>query len=202
MFKNKFAQKFAVIFTALSTIMLVASGSASHAFATQQQICGNGGSGYCMNNWSNSGNVKMEYGGATYEDFQAIELTGMCNGGRVTDNCPFSNTSYDTTEANDGAIVVQIEYAPWFECITGSGADAVIGTCAANNGTGGANGVIQVLDSNRGGCNQGSEGILFNRYATNTSGQLSVVQSGGNPGKPLLLNYRGAEGTYTCWGNI
>jgi hypothetical protein len=87
------------------------------AFATQQQICGNSGSGYCMNDWNGANQyVKMYYGGVSHEDFGVIFEVSACGSGVVTYNastgtgCPFSDGHIDANFA--GWPIVQVKYWP------------------------------------------------------------------------------------------
>src|SRR5690348_7293797 len=55
----------------------------TRVLATQQQICGNGGSGYCMNDWNGAYQyVKMYNGGASHEDFGVIFEVSACGSGK------------------------------------------------------------------------------------------------------------------------
>jgi hypothetical protein len=60
---------------------LALAGSAAPAMAVQQQICGNLGSGYCLNDWNNQGSGfrSMYYGGNPNENFTA-QFINRCGG--------------------------------------------------------------------------------------------------------------------------
>ena len=70
----------------------IATGGAGPAFA-QQQVCGNGGSGYCINAWFGGPPVKMYYGGKSNEDFEFIFNVKECGSGGTTTARPRTNRS-------------------------------------------------------------------------------------------------------------
>jgi hypothetical protein len=179
----------------------IAMGGASPAFA-QQQVCGNGGTGYCINAWFGGPPVKMYNGGKSNEDFEFIFNVKECGSGEVTStfygdptNCPFSTAELD--KQLRGAPIGQLEYLPTGQCVgtlTGSAA----------SGVGGGTGTTQIYWAI-------DHVILINRYwsdyyssAENESIQCNVT-SGGNPGTPLYMNgYNGSTpcSIYTEWGGI
>jgi hypothetical protein len=192
-----------VLAVALASLELTLGTGATPAFATQQQICGNGGSGYCMNNWNGANQyVKMYNGGVSHEDFEFIYNITECGGGRVTavywgdsSNCPFTTVQADKNYRGDP--IGQVEYVPTGQCIgTTSAGTAWMGNCANSSGVGGGTGSTQILLDLG-----GATGQLINRYWTDyySSGSEWTpysLTSGGNPGTYLYMN--GYPGT--VWG--
>jgi hypothetical protein len=172
----------------------------TRAFATQQQICGNGGSGYCMNDWNGANQyVKMYYGGVSHEDFGVIYEVSACGSGAVTYNartgtgCPFSDGHIDANFA--GWPIVQVIYWPTGQCVgTTSAGTAWLGACADNSGQHGGTGVTDVITA---------DNDLLNRYWSDFyGGQLASgwLCSGGNPGTYLYLNCDSSKAT--SWGGF
>lgn len=164
--------------------------------APASQICGNAGSGYCMNDWNNGGSgspVKMYNGGYANDDF-FTEYVDRCTVASVTPTCPFNDRNLDAHYNNSP--IFQIVYAPNGLCVVAGasgGAQAALGKCAnTNTGQGGANGVLQVKAASS-SC---PHGVAINVFWTNSNNLVHYLLSGGNPGQPLYLN----SGSYTCWG--
>lgn len=188
--------------TGLCLGLAMATG-ATPAFA-QTQICGNGGTGYCLNDWNGlgAGNpIKMFNGNNSHEDFW-IQPIGRCGGSSTgTLTCPFNDHNLDGIL---GGTIVQIRYANTSLCVAANTANgqAVMGACnGTGNGSGGDTGTVFVDD----GLN------LYNVYYTNqhnpnATGDADVpycAQSGGNPQTPLFLNasFFSSVGC-TDWGGI
>src|SRR5215471_2534943 len=89
-----------------AALALVVGLGVQPAGASTSQVCGNGGSGYCLNDWGGAGHsgdaIKMYYGGTTNDDFY-VQKVNWCSGhdtvqsrgrGDSTD-CPFANTNWD-----------------------------------------------------------------------------------------------------------
>jgi len=178
------------------------------ALAQQQQICGNNGTGYCLNAWNNgvSGNpVLMYYGGNPNENF-SVQRIKRCDGlsevtspvdGIGTTYCPFSDHTIDNVMA--GAPIVQLKYGSTNLCVAVNTANGhgVMGDCnSTSTGTGGATGTVLIEDSP----------LLYNLYYTNlhnpagtNSPTLYVLLSGGNPQQPLIMN---SVNNATSWGGL
>jgi len=186
-----------IVSPALASSGPIAQPAATRAVAAPaSQICGNAGSGYCMNDWNNGGSgspVKMYYGGYANDDF-FTEYVDRCTVHNVTPTCPFNDRNLDAHYNNSP--IFQIVYAPNGLCVVAGasgGAQAALGKCAnTNTGQGGANGVLQVKASSS-SC---SNGVAINVFWTNSNNLVHYLLSGGNPGQPLYLN----SGSYTCWG--
>jgi hypothetical protein len=169
--------------------------------AASQQICGDYGSGYCLNDWGNGGvgnPVKMYYGSSSNEDFYVQPIDRCAGGDHVTATCPFSSQSLDSDLI--GMEIVQVQYAGGGCIATTTGVNnagaAVIGNCnKVSTGSGGSDGTVDVIwyDS------------LANIYWSNNgvNGDLACLQSGGNPGvqATYLIEYAGEPGC-TPWGGL
>lgn len=83
------------------------------AQASQTEICGKKGSGYCLNDWNgrvtNGSPVNLYYGGSSNEGFYAVLVTSWCNNGHVDSNCAFSHTNFDQMYSGDN---IEIAYNP------------------------------------------------------------------------------------------
>jgi hypothetical protein len=178
----------------LAGVLALGAGIAPAA-ASQQQICGDYGSGYCLNDWGNGGignAVKMYYGNSSNEDFY-VQAIDRCGGGdKVTASCPFTNRSIDSDLIGDE--IVQVRYGG--NCIASSaGGAAVMGKCnTPSTGNGGAMGTVDVIWL----------GSLANIYwANEAAGDVACLQSGGNPGlqATYLVEYAGEPGC-TSWGGL
>lgn len=67
----------------LPAALTLALGLTTQAQATPSQVCGNGGSGYCLNDWGGAGHsgdvIKMFNGGTTNDDF-FVQKVNRCSG--------------------------------------------------------------------------------------------------------------------------
>ena len=171
------------------------------AFAQQQEICGNGGSGYCLNDWNNQVAgypVLMYYGGNPNEEFSA-QAINRCGGhnyvtdpdrGYGTTYCPFANHQLDYDTAGDP--IVQLRYGSTNLCVAANTANgqAVMGDCnSVSTGTGGAVGTVQIEDLGE---------LLYNLHYSSGATLYGLV-SGGNPQQPLYMN---RSGSFTVWGGL
>jgi hypothetical protein len=184
--------RFAAAALALTVWFAITAGAA----AAQVQICGNGGSGYCMNDWGNGGSlspVKMYYGNSSNESFGVIPVDPCHDGGTVNSTCPFTSRYLDSYYAGDP--VLELEYAPKGLCVgtTGSGTAELAG-CGNSYANGAGDGTIVV--------NVGS-GNLVDRYWTNRDDESLFVCSSGRLGGPLEMNYVLTEPYGGCdWGGL
>jgi hypothetical protein len=190
-----------------AALALVAWLGVQPALASSSQVCGNSGTGYCLNDWGGAGQsgdaVKMYYGGTTNDDFYVQEVN-WCSGHDTVQstaaphhdstNCPFANTNWDANLAGDP--IVQVTYINnTTQCVaTTSSPKAVLGSCANPlSGSGGANGVINVL------WNQSCGAYFMNRYWTDAnSGNDTFLASGNAPGNQAQFTVGGG----TCWGGF
>jgi hypothetical protein len=183
----------------LSAALAVAAG-VSPASATQQQICGNNGTGDSLNDWGNGGAqnpVKMYYGNSSNEGF-FTQAVPRCGGGyKVTATCPFSNTLVDSELK--GFEIVQVAYEGTGGCIaTDDSGDgyAVMGGCNFNsNGTGGSAGTVYV----------NWYGSLVSVYWSNeysAPGDILCLESGGNPGFQAYFTISNGTSGCTEWGGL
>jgi hypothetical protein len=205
---RRFRRAAAAVVTVTVAGVLAWATNAAPAFAAQQRICGNGGSGYCMNDWNNQTAgypVLMYYGGDPNENF-SYQKIDRCDGhnyvtapsaGIGTTYCPFASQSIDAAYA--GAPIVQLRYGSTNLCVAANTANGhgVMGDCnSVSTGTGGATGTVQIEDLNYGN--------LINLYYTNQLGSNSFtydgLSSGGNPEQPLYMN--SDEGNLTVWGGL
>jgi hypothetical protein len=188
-------------------LALVAWLGVQPALASSSQVCGNGGSGYCLNDWGGAGQsgdaVKMYYGGTSNDDFY-VQKVNWCSGHDTVQstaapwhdstNCPFANTAWDANL--HGYAIVQVTYINnTNECVaTASAAKAVLGVCADPlSGSGGANGVINVLWP------QSCGSYFMNRYWTDANGgRESFLASGNAVGNQAIYTSPGG----TCWGGF
>jgi hypothetical protein len=142
----RFGKRAFTLIGALGIGLVLVQPGATAARASQVAICGNNGTGYCLNDWNNGGNgspVKMYWGNNSNEHFVAVGLTFYCNNGRVSasQNCPFSHHNLDQMFNND--IILEIQYSNGL-CVAANGnADAVLGACPTST-TSPANGTVMV----------------------------------------------------------
>ena len=175
------------------TSLLMGTG-VTPAWATQIQICGNSGSGYCLNDWGGgdfAGDpVKMYYGGSSSEHFQNSFLSGMCNNGYVTSTCPALGSAQSSLI---GQPLYRIDYGPG-GCVADNGSyKAVIGNCPSDSGSGGSDGSIFIeVPYGPGSCR------LFSREQSDYWGTPVGLNSGGSVGAQATTNGSGSGLTY--WG--
>jgi hypothetical protein len=184
----------------LAATAIMLTGSSAQA-ATFPEICGNQGTGYCLNDWNNAGtggSVVMYYGGTTNDAFSLDHLTGACGNGYVTSNCPFTTASIDADLR--GQPIYRLRYLNHSNlCIAASvGAFAILEGCPDNNGNGGAFGTLLVGDASPITCGGTIPGHLIDRYESDYQGTEDALQSGGNP---KLYAYFTTQYS-TCWGEI
>lgn len=168
------------------------------AHAQTPAICGNTGSGYCINAWNGGPAVKMYYGGYSNDSFQEIPVY-PCSGqdtvqsttyNNETTDCPFINTVLDNEFEGDR--IVEILYRNG-QCVADAMGDGGLGACGDVYGNGAANGAFDVLAPCPGGW------FIVNRYWTNQDGPHGTGEywaSGGNPGTNLIIG----NPSGTCWG--
>src|ERR1700733_5472468 len=182
---------------ACATVMMVAPA----AQASTSLVCGNGGSGYCLNAWNGGPYVKMYYGGSYSNDQIFLINEAVCQGRRYVTatvdgdpiNCPFSNVSLDNEYEGDPIEAISYVGSP-------SGKPSCVGTGNLNGvpdvgylggcGDGYGNGIIQgglFVAINTSYCTGAYQAVLINRYWTNQDGQPAYAYSGGNPGQPLYV---------------
>jgi hypothetical protein len=190
-----------VFLAAFSSIVALGIFAGGPASAQQTQICGNNGTGYCMNDWNGKdfGPVDMYYGGSSHEDFIAQGID-RCNGYVVTMTCPFQDSDLDSEYYGDP--IVQIEYVPSGECLSGvDGASGylqvVLDYCNnVGTGSGGGYGTVYIIDKYQ---------ELISRYYSDQTNSANGLESGGGPGRSLSDNYSCGGFTLdycTDWGGL
>lgn len=198
-------RKWAVSMSALlATLAGITLGFTVVPAQASSQICGNGGSGYCLNDWGNGGSgnaVKMYNGGVANDNFY-FQPVNACDGGSVIlSDCA---SAWGAQGGNlVGASITRVKYinsGPGYGlCVgTNSSGDAIMAACGDDTGSGAGNGVIMAFIHNE-TCNTGSEAKVVDRYWSKQYGVLSLLESGGNVGVQAFLNYSDAD-TATCWG--
>jgi hypothetical protein len=193
-------RKIKLAFAVVAVLALALGLGTQTAGASTSQVCGNGGSGYCLNDWGGAGHsgdaVKMYNGGTRNDDFYVQEVN-RCNGGdTVTSTCPFGNTSLDNQFLND-PIVEIVDTNAETECVGATSSDyAVLASCANPiNGSGGGNGVIMVAVQ---ACYTPYGYGFVNRYASDPHSRPYWLTSGGNPG---VQAYYGSS-SVSCWNGF
>jgi hypothetical protein len=183
--------------------------SATPALAAgNSNICGNRGTGYCLNDWNGGGSgnpVKMYYGNY-YNDHFSIYYLNKCNAGDQVLGapyyCPFANHALDNSMAGD-FIFAEYYYNSADSCVATNGSgDAILGACPDALGNGGANGTVMVQEYTSSCGPVDSDFFLaVDRYWSDQYGTKAFQQSGGNPGIQAFLNYT-SQSTATCWGYV
>jgi len=178
-------------------LILVLATNAAPAFA-QNQICGNGGLGYCLNDWNGMQGqnmaVKMYYGGSTNENFYVQVIHRCSSSGLVTATCPLNNHSVDAQLAGD-FYTIQIVYNGAYCVGTDGAGKAVLTTCnSQTTGSGGGNGTVLV----------DYYGVDIDNYWSNLDGNnVSCMMSGGNPGVQAYfsggVSFSSLPGNCTLW---
>jgi hypothetical protein len=140
--------------------------------AAMVQICAQGGSGYCLNNWNGEDIfVAMYTSNVLNDSFQVLSIN-PCNSspaGQVTQTCPFNlGSGFNARFAGDN--IVQINDYDSGACVgTGTSPDnlGAAGELACTNsvGNGGGVGTWQVVAPVSG---PPSGVVYINRYWTNT----------------------------------
>src|SRR5262252_4271646 len=109
----------AAVAALLPCLMLLAGAPAAQASTA---LCGNGGSGYCMNAWNGGPYVKMYYGGY-YNDNFYLRAVAACSGHATVQstldgdstNCPFNDGYVD--HVLHGDLIVEIVYGNNGQCV-------------------------------------------------------------------------------------
>jgi hypothetical protein len=186
---------------------MLAGAAGPPAYGQADEICGNGGTGYCMNDWNgglNNNPVKMYYGGSSNEDFYTVQLN-PCNSsppGEVTETCPFTvGSGYNASF--DGDPIFAVEYAGTGYCIGTTGQQAggptgILTACPDYSGDGGGDGTMWI------GTSDGNFAVtrywinyFYDNYGVSCCSDIANVTSGGNPGQPLLMADQSGD---TYWG--
>jgi len=176
------------------------------AHAAVPSVCGNGGSGYCLNAWNGGPDVRMANGGLANDNYNLIPLSLMCHDGHVHANapygpCPFASGSGINTQLN-GAAIEAVRDGRNGQCVGSSSADAstaLEGTCPDALGNGGGWATIYAIARNS-GCSAGNQVFLEDRYWSNAYGHQVELASGGNPGTSAFFATN--TGIATCWGLV
>lgn len=202
----KIRKKAALILAVTATLIGLAAVPA-HATGIPS-ICGNGGTGYCLNAWNGGGQggqVRMYQGGSLNDGYEVIYLSLMCHDGRVHASapygpCPFENGTGLNTQMN-GAALVAIRDTRNGLCVgtTSSTLGTVEVTCPDALGNNGGWGVIQA-ESASSGCNAANKEFFENRYWSNAYDTLASLQSGGNSG--IQATFTPNTSQATCWGQV
>jgi hypothetical protein len=189
-------------------LTLVVGVGVQAAGASTSQVCGNGGTGYCLNDWGGGGAsgdaVKMYYGGTANDDFYVQEVN-RCSGQDTVQsvyyhdstNCPFGNTGLDQQFWGDP--IVQITYTNnESQCVGSTSSDyAVLASCANPiSGSGGGTGVIMVTVEAP--CSSHTDFAFADRYASDQHGRAYWLTSGGNVG---VQAYYGSSNV-SCWNGF
>lgn len=184
---------------------------AAPAHATQQQVCANGGTGYCMQDYGGGDYVgdavTNYYGSSGYEDFYT-QFVNACDGNHYVEavidgdphNCPFTIVAQDQYWRGFG--IQQIRYGPGGCVVSGPSSKAVLGTCDdPSNGTGGSAGVLDLIYGQNGfGCDATrGEGWAVNVYNTDYYGSVAFLQDGSGL---WAQDYFYLETSGTCWGGV
>lgn len=179
----------------------------SPAYASSvPEVCGNGGSGYCLNDWGNAagGAVKMEFGGVANDNFILTLVYACNNSDEVSSSCDSQWGAQGHTL--DGSLIFEIRYnrqgSPGFgQCVgTNGSGDAVLTACGDAAGKGAGNGAIMAfLDRGSPACGSSTRALYVDRYYSSHYNVLAFLQTGGNPGISAFLNYTD-KATATCWG--
>lgn len=183
--------------TALAPALLLA-GPAS---ATTYQICGNGGSGYCLNDWGGhayAGDaIKMYYGNSSNENFYIVRLTNFCSGAGYVTSAPSCYGQFGAGGINlVGDYVVEIQYGP-AGCVAsdpGSGL-AILGTCPDLSGNNGSDGTV-FAEAFTGPLGS-KQWAYYDRYWSKIDNDLRCLESGGNIGVQAYENHPNG---CTVWG--
>ena len=159
------------------------------------QICGNSGTGYCLNDWNGSiGDVKMYYGGYANDSFRIVSVL-ECNGDSTVlgapNYCPFSNHALDTHLAGLGI----------FEFESGANPGWCVGSAANNSLTilqpCGGTGTVFIGDDVYASCPAGIFHFV-SQYWSNHYGTYEYLESGNALGHQADEDYSGSSPT--CWG--
>ena len=202
------SKTFRMVTVPAAALVLVAGLGVQRAAASTSQVCGNGGSGYCLNDWGGAGAsgdaVKMYYGGYANDAFYVQEVN-RCNGGTTVtstyygdrSNCPFGNAGLDQQFWNHS--IVQIVYTNnQSQCVAVNGSgQAILNSCANPiTGSGGANGVIMVTA--QAPCSSHTDFAFADRYVSDQHARAYWLTSGGNPG---VQAYYGSSNV-SCWNGF
>lgn len=194
----------------LAVLLLTIAGTfPGIAHATQNQMCGSGGTGWCMNL---DGGVDKDgtaiinwYGGASYENFLPYTVL-RCNNGSVdaSTGCPFSDTALDSTYNGDA--IVEVKYNGGSNCVSDAYTsstigDAYLGSCPpTGGGSGGSDGTVFV-EAGSSSCPllhnlMVDDAYFINVYASDYYGEAVGQQVGSGLGAQQY-----ASSSYACWNN-
>ena len=169
-------------------------------------ICGNGGSGYCLNAWNGGGNgaqVKMFNGGVANDNYSVLSLSLMCHDGHVHANapygpCPFENGTGLNTQM-DGAAIIAIKDNRNGLCVGTNSDDlgAIEAACPDALGNGGGWSTIYATTRSS-ACPNSNQFYAQSRYWSNAyDAKSSLASPGFSGGQAFVAN---AQPTGTCWG--
>jgi len=139
----------------------------------------------CMDNWSQTGAIKSGAKGWPHTEFGWSPVRA-CNGQPVvlaishgnTINCPFTHVNLDNTYAGDTIVAIQ-DNEDGLCVVPVGGGTAGEGTCPnLSNGSGGAQGVLQVRDQPSGVCSNVNEAEFINRYESDLQNQPIYLNAG------------------------
>jgi hypothetical protein len=191
-----------IAFAAAAPVITAAALPAS-AFG-RSEICGNGGTGYCLNAWGGGPAVKMYNGGVANDNFAEISVAACDEDVYVNQFCANEWGSGGSSLVAAGAHLGRIQYngpGPYNGYCAGTGGSgtAVLTSCGdITDGGGAGNGVIMAVLTPS-GCDGTNRELIVDRYWSSSqhNNALSYIWSGGNPGLPAYMNKTLAA---TCWG--
>lgn len=190
------ARRAALVLAALGLVGGLSVATGSQAFASGQ-ICAQGGSGYCLNDWGNgpSGTpVKMYTGGVSNDNF-GWQTVIRCEGGdAVTGDCPFTDSGFDSQYAGDAIIQLKYNGSAGGCVATDHAGDVQMGVCNnTSTGAGGSFGTLWVDDLSGHLISVG-----MTNYVTVGLDTPMALVSGGSIGVQAITNNTG----WSNWGGI
>jgi hypothetical protein len=184
----------APVVIAVCTGLLLGTSHAADASATSQ-VCAQGGTGYCLNDWGGAGSpgdtVAMYYNNNTNNNNFEIQAVSGCVGPGGTECVEIKYLG------SNNNLCVGAEFPNGALSTTG-----VLGSCgdASQGGNGAAVGVIQWMTSPS-WCRADRGVGLENRHFTQVTGSAKYVQSSGAVGN--AVNLIGVDdNTSSCWQQV
>lgn len=178
--------------------LVLATGGVAHASGVTR-ICGNAGSGYCLNDWGGADAqgdaIKMYYGGNSNENFWVHHLTTFCGGlGYIGSSCTSQWGASGGLELGNDAVM--IVYGPGGCIGSDNNGLAILTSCPNDSGVGGGTGTVFAYSNTTCfGC--AHTATFASRPWSHSSGQIANLESGGNVGFQANMI---CTGGCTNWG--
>jgi len=179
--------------------MIVTAGPAMAAGG----ICENGGSSLCLNDWNGAGSggaVRMGQNGFSHQNFTNYLLGNYCNGGHVSNTCPFTNRSLDSALLGDDIVAILNNDNALCIGTSQTARGAIMTSCPNTFGNGGGWGTIMIQRTNVNNCfAQNGDTQLTDRLWSDHDATVANLTGSTAVGNQAAM-FNNVNFNVACWG--